>query len=80
MRNCILPSLLIALLSGCQTNDALVAKNDDGYRCEQVKSIGSSIPQKRCSTRAERELIKADSKESLRNHQKAGVFTGNTDF
>ncbi|WP_105167699.1 hypothetical protein [Pseudoalteromonas sp. T1lg23B] len=78
MKKILLAALLSVPLMGCNstTNDD-VAKGD-GYRCEQVKTLGSSIPKKRCTTKEQRELIRSESHDSLRNHQRAGTVGENS--
>ncbi|MDK1287290.1 hypothetical protein [Pseudoalteromonas umbrosa] len=73
--------ILTALLTlvGCASNGDITAKKEDGYRCKQVNSLGSIIPKKRCTTSKQRKLIRDESQESLRQHQRSGVLSGGGD-
>ncbi|KID58344.1 hypothetical protein JF50_06645 [Pseudoalteromonas luteoviolacea] len=57
-------------VAGCQSTSASdeTAKKD-GYRCEQVRSLGSSIPKKRCSTKEQRRQDRVNAQEQLRESQ-----------
>ncbi|MBQ4836212.1 MULTISPECIES: hypothetical protein [Pseudoalteromonas] len=71
----VLALVMAATLAGCASSGD-TTKKGDGYRCEQVSSLGSIIPKKRCTTSKERKLIHDESQESLRQHQRNGVLTG----
>ena len=59
------------VITGCaSTNDKTdIAKEGDGYRCEKVYVTGSSVPKKRCTTRAQRKEFERRAKELLREHR-----------
>ncbi|ESP95385.1 MULTISPECIES: hypothetical protein [Pseudoalteromonas] len=67
---------LVALLvstgfvTGCQSTDASGdSAKKDGYRCEQVRSLGSSIPKKRCTTKEQRRQDRENAQDHLRESQ-----------
>lgn len=74
-------SLSILVLSslfllGCKSNDQTASANESGYRCEQVRALGSNIPIKYCSSKKERDEARKRGKEQLRTSQRVGVITG----
>jgi len=76
MKNTLIILLSCIGFAGCSaTSDDRVAKND-GYKCEQVKTLGSSIPRKICSTKAQRDEHRELSKEALRDSQRTGIVSG----
>lgn len=70
-------SLLILIVSGCSSteSDEQLAKTDNGLRCERVQVLGSSIPQKVCTTSAQRENAKKIAKEKTRKLRGPAVYT-----
>ncbi|AOT09271.1 hypothetical protein [Pseudoalteromonas luteoviolacea] len=67
-----LVALLVSMgfVSGCQsTGSADETAKKDGYRCEQVRSLGSSIPKKRCTTKEQRRQDRVNAQEQLRESQ-----------
>ncbi|MDK1287291.1 hypothetical protein [Pseudoalteromonas umbrosa] len=75
----VLAMVMAVTLAGCASSGDTTAKKDDGYRCEQVSSLGSIIPKKRCTTSKQRKLIREESKESLRQHHRNGALSGGGD-
>ncbi|QTL35392.1 hypothetical protein [Pseudoalteromonas viridis] len=73
MKYIIVPAIALSI-SACSSTGNTTAKND-GYKCEQVKTLGSSIPKKRCTTAEQRRAIREDSQDALRNHQTKGVLS-----
>ena len=74
----LLPGLLLPLLFSCSNierdDSAKLAKstvkNNNGYRCEKVASVGSHLKKKNCTTKAQREQAKREAekfKDVLRN-------------
>jgi len=64
---------------GCNsTEETLLASNDDGYKCEKVVVLGSSIPQKYCSTKKQRDEYRKNGQEGLRNTQVSGILSGDS--
>ena len=45
------------------------SQSSDGYRCEMSKKTGSNIPQKRCTTRQQRDAEYDSAKELLKREQ-----------
>ena len=64
----------LTVLAGCSSTDNDKLANNDGYRCEQVRELGSSIPRRVCTTRLQREEAKAEAREQLKAGQL--VLTG----
>ncbi|NQZ81138.1 MAG: hypothetical protein HRT52_09005 [Colwellia sp.] len=72
----LLVSILVIVAAGCssnQTPDQIAkaetgknAKESVGYQCEKVYPMGSSIPKKLCTTRAQRKTIEKQSKDGAR--------------
>lgn len=66
------------ILSGCNTTDNEKLANNDGYKCEKIKTLGTSIPKRFCSTKKQRAELKERGQETLRNSQRQGVLSGST--
>lgn len=76
MKNTLIILLSCVIFAGCNTtSDDRVAKSD-GYKCEQVKTLGSSIPKRICSTKSQRDEQRELSKESMRDAQRSGNLSG----
>ncbi|WDD98557.1 hypothetical protein [Thalassomonas actiniarum] len=69
MKKTILAALAL-MLTACASNDnAEIAKNDDGYRCEKIYTLASKIPKKVCTNSAQRKHMEEKSKEALRERR-----------
>ncbi|MCG7533824.1 hypothetical protein [Pseudoalteromonas sp. OOF1S-7] len=69
----ILVSTLGLLLTGCNStsnsaDDGSQANN--GYRCKQVRSLGSNIPKTSCSTSKQRAEARKNAQDALRENQR----------
>ncbi|KID58345.1 hypothetical protein JF50_06650 [Pseudoalteromonas luteoviolacea] len=60
---------LLPLLTACQSNQ-LSKTEDNGYRCEQVRSLGTSIPNKRCTTKEQRREERKHAQDQVRESQR----------
>jgi len=75
-------AILLLVISGCAntgTSEQL-AKNDttasdEGYKCEKVHVLGSTIPKRLCSSSAERKALERKSKAEARNTRRPIVST-----
>jgi outer membrane murein-binding lipoprotein Lpp len=68
-------ALSLLFVAGCKSNDSGETAKRDSYRCEQVRSLGSSIPKKRCTTAQQRAAERAEAQEQIRNSQRS-VLSG----
>lgn len=67
------------VLTGCNMSDddtSKLAKESNGYKCEQVRVLGSMIPKKVCSTAAQRKEAELRSKEATRDAQRPITLNG----
>ncbi|KZN59532.1 hypothetical protein N473_25705 [Pseudoalteromonas luteoviolacea CPMOR-1] len=68
-------------LIACKSNDSGATANskaDKGYRCKQVRSLGSNIPTTYCSTKKQRAEAREQAKRDLRDAQRVStVNSGN---
>ena len=65
--------VMMALLTAAcanNSNEKLSASNI-GYECEKYYPIGSSIPKKLCTTKAQRDELEKESKKGARNLRRA---------
>ncbi|WP_138549695.1 hypothetical protein [Pseudoalteromonas rubra] len=69
-------SLALTVLVGCKSTDSGQTARTEGYKCEQIRTLGSNIPKKRCTTKRQRDEIRRNGQESLRNSQRSGVLSG----
>ncbi|TMP59706.1 hypothetical protein CWB96_08950 [Pseudoalteromonas citrea] len=68
-------SMLVAcvVLAGCNATDNEAdkqARNTIGFKCDQIRVLGSSIPKKVCSTREQRKHAEVISKEATKDAQR----------
>ncbi|AZZ97612.1 hypothetical protein [Pseudoalteromonas sp. R3] len=70
-----LSALAMLLLSGCNSTKSDQTA-DTGYRCKQVRSLGSNIPNTYCSTKKQREEAREKAKEAVRNSRQTSVISG----
>lgn len=76
-----LNTLIILVLSStflvaCKSNDSGANTNsnsDKGYRCKQVRSLGSNIPTTYCSTKKQRAEERERAQRDLRDAQRIGT-------
>ena len=67
------------ILTGCNMSDdeaGKVAKETNGYKCDQQRVLGSMIPKKVCSTAAQRKEAEQRSKEAARDARRAVTLNG----
>ncbi|MBE0367914.1 hypothetical protein PAUR_a1387 [Pseudoalteromonas aurantia 208] len=79
MKNILSVVVSCVVLAGCNATDDEAdkqARNTNGYKCEQIRVLGSSIPKKVCSTREQRKEAEIRSKEATRNAQRPITLNG----
>ncbi|RJE75603.1 hypothetical protein BGP78_02460 [Pseudoalteromonas sp. MSK9-3] len=76
MKKIIITLFSAVILSGCNMTDNEQLANNDGYKCEKIKTLGTSIPKRFCSTKKQRDELKERGQDTLRNSQRQGVLSG----
>jgi len=78
MKKMLVTLFSVAILAGCSSTDEGQLARNDGYKCEKVKTLGSNIPTKYCSTKKQRSEAERNGKDAIRNTLRQGVLSGDT--
>ncbi len=84
MKKHLLAGLSVLLVSACSSTSSqsgsgseLASNNDDGVKCQYVKTIGSHMKREVCTTRKQRDTMREASRDGWQRIQGGSEVQGN---